>query len=125
MTARSAGLHARFFLRHLALGLSVLNLGCGPGSITVGLTTAVAPSTVTGLDSSSGQLATARRAADALGLDNLRFSEGSCYELDLPECSVDRVFAHALIEHLARPAAALREAYRVLRRGRPDRSLQP
>lgn len=116
MAARSASTHARFFLPHVTSGVSVLDLGCGPGSITVGLAAAVAPAPVVGIDRGA-QLDTARAHSAALGLTNLEFREGSCYEIPLPDRSVDRVFSHALFEHLAEPARALAEIRRVLRPG--------
>jgi cyclopropane fatty-acyl-phospholipid synthase-like methyltransferase len=40
---RTAQSHAAFLLPHLRPGMDLLDLGCGPGSITLGLAAAVAP----------------------------------------------------------------------------------
>lgn len=117
MANRRVETHGGFFLPHLAAGMSVLDVGCGPGQITVGLATAVAPGPVLGVDQGAEQLALGRDLAAQEGLSYLRFEAGSCYELPLPDDSVDRVFSHALLEHLAEPVNALREAHRVLRPG--------
>ena len=50
MLARNAGSQAAFLLPHLRTGTRVLDVGCGPRSITVGLAEAVAPGEVVGLD---------------------------------------------------------------------------
>ncbi|MFI7693065.1 methyltransferase domain-containing protein [Nonomuraea sp. NPDC049655] len=117
MAARRAATHADFFLPHLAPGTSLLDLGCGPGTITNDLAAAVAPGHVLGLDQHVAQFTGARASARRRGLRNVRFQEGSCYDIPLADSSVDRVFSHALMEHLAHPASALAEIHRVLRPG--------
>jgi ubiquinone/menaquinone biosynthesis C-methylase UbiE len=117
MANRTASTHAQFFLGELSPGLSLLDLGCGPGSITLGLAALVAPGAVVGLDAGQDQLAQGARSAANAGLSNVTFRSGSCYELDLADHSFDLVFSHALFEHLADPLAALREAFRVLKPG--------
>jgi ubiquinone/menaquinone biosynthesis C-methylase UbiE len=115
MAGRRAETHAAFFLPYLRPGLSMLDLGCGPGEITVGLADAVAPGAVLGIDQGAEQLAHGRTRAAEVGLDNLRFQPGSCYQLPVADASIDCVFSHALLEHLGDPVAALCEARRVLR----------
>ena len=50
-------------------------------------------------------------------LDNLRFEVADVYTLPFAAASFDVVYAHQLLQHLADPVAALREAARVLRPG--------
>jgi ubiquinone/menaquinone biosynthesis C-methylase UbiE len=117
MAARSAQSHAAFLLAHLSAGMSVVDVGCGPGTITVGLAEAVAPGRVLGVDQGSDQLTEARALAGRSGVTNVSFATASCYRLPVPDSSVDRVFAHALIEHLGDPMRAVAEMRRILRPG--------
>ena len=97
--------------------MAVLDCGCGPGSITLGLAEAVAPGPVLGIDVGASQIAAARAAAAARGLTNVRFEEASAYAVPLPSGGMDAVLYHQVLQHLAEPAAALAEARRVLRSG--------
>jgi ubiquinone/menaquinone biosynthesis C-methylase UbiE len=114
---RTAGEAAAFLLPELRPGMRLLDVGCGPGSITRGLAERVAPGPVIGLDLSRETLAAARHEAAARGLANLRYEEGSVYQLPFPDASFDVVYAHQVVQHLRDPGAALREMLRVLRSG--------
>ena len=50
MARRLAVRDAEFLLPYLKPGLRLLDLGCGPGSITIGLAGIVAPGEVVGVD---------------------------------------------------------------------------
>ncbi len=118
MGQRTADTRAAFVLPSLADGMRVLDVGCGPGTITLGLAEAVAPhGCVLGIDRQQSQVTLATETAIAAGAENLRCQQGSVYDLPLQPESVDVAFAHALFEHLARPADALAELRRVLRPG--------
>jgi ubiquinone/menaquinone biosynthesis C-methylase UbiE len=114
---RTAGEAARFLLPHLAPGMRVLDVGCGPGSITVGLAEAVAPGEVVGIDLSEDVLDQARALAAEKGLTNLRFEKGDIFQLDQPDASFDAAYAHQVLQHLHDPVGALREMRRLVRRG--------
>ena len=114
---RTAENSAGYLLPHLRPGLDVLDVGCGPGTITVDLARLVAPGgRVTGLDLSPAPLDEARALAAERGVD-VGFAVGDVYALDLPDDSVDVVHAHQVLQHLTDPVAALREMVRVCRPG--------
>lgn len=98
-------------------GMDVLDLGCGPGSITVGIAERVAPGRVLAVDRDAGVLATAAAAAREAGVTNIDFATMDAYRLDIADESVDLVHAHQVLQHLADPVAALREMARVTRPG--------
>ncbi|HEX6487712.1 MAG TPA: methyltransferase domain-containing protein [Candidatus Dormibacteraeota bacterium] len=117
MQTRTAEAELGFLLPHLRPGMRLLDCGCGPGSITVGLAEAVAPGDVVGLDIEPRQLETARVYAAERGAANLTFELGSVYELPFDDATFDAAVAHFVIEHVSDPLRALRELRRVLKPG--------
>lgn len=113
---RTAENSAGYLLPHLRHGLSLLDVGCGPGTITVDLARLVAPGTVIGLDIAEAPLGEARQLAAAAEVP-VEFRVGDVYRLPLTDDSVDVVHAHQVLQHLTDPVAALREMARVCRPG--------
>lgn len=111
---RTAENSAGYLLGSLRPGLDLLDVGCGPGTITVDLARRVAPGRVLGIDASAEVVARAAAAADD---PNVEFATGDCYALELADESFDVVHAHQLLQHLAHPVDALAELRRVLRPG--------
>ena len=95
--------------------MRVLDFGCGPGSITVGLARAVSPGLVTGIDVSTDVLDKAKQLALEKGVTNVAFEEGNVYQLDFPDDSFDVAYGHQVLQHLGQPHDALRELRRVLK----------
>jgi len=110
---RTAESCAGFLLPHLHRGQTMLDVGCGPGSITMGFASHVGH--VTGVDVSEVALATAR--ANAAGKENVSFEQASVYSLPYADHTFDIVFAHQVLQHIADPVSALQEMLRVARPG--------
>ncbi|MEU8349344.1 MULTISPECIES: class I SAM-dependent methyltransferase [unclassified Streptomyces] len=116
-TWRTAANSAAYLLGELRPGLSVLDVGCGPGTITADLAEAVAPGPVTAVDAAPEILEHARSVADERGLATVGFAVADVHALDFPDDSFDVVHAHQVLQHVADPVAALREMRRVCRPG--------
>jgi len=97
--------------------MSLLDCGCGPGTVTLGLAEVVTPGEVVGIDSGPSAVERARAVAAERGIANIRFEVGNIYALPFPDHSFDAAFAHAVLTHLSDPGSALREMYRVLKPG--------
>ena len=97
--------------------MDMLDIGCGPGSITLGLAAAVTPGQVVGIDIEPSQVALGQDRAASLGLGNCRFETGSVYDLPLPDHSVDAVFGHTILMQFGELDPVLAEVKRVLKPG--------
>ena len=114
---RSAETHAKHLLPHLEPGLRVLDFGCGPGTITVGLARTVDPGEVHGIDVEESQIDLARSAAEAGGHHNATFHVGSVTDLPFEDDSFDVAHCHAVLMHVPDTRATLAEVKRVLKPG--------
>jgi SAM-dependent methyltransferase len=108
---------AGYLIQRLPATARVLDVGCGPGTITVGLAALAAQGEVVGMDASQDVLAEARAEADRRSQANVRFETGDVYELRFADGTFDVVHAHQVLQHLSDPVAALREMARVCRPG--------
>ena len=114
---RRATHEAAFFIPHLRPTMRVLDCGCGPGTISVGLAQIVAQGQVVGIDREEAELEQAHRYAQQHGAANVEFRVANVYEIPFPDASFDAVLAHAVLQHLADPMRALQEMHRVLKPG--------
>ncbi len=113
---RTAEDSAAYLLPHLHPGMTVLDVGAGPGTITAGFARRVAPGAVIGIETTGDIVATASAGAGA-GIDNLTFEVADVFDLPYPHDSFDVVHAHQVLQHLDDPVAALRSMRRVAKRG--------
>ena len=118
---RTAENSAGYLLARLPAGARVLDVGCGPGTITVDLAARVPDGQVTGIDAAGDVLALARQEADRQGRANVRFEVGDVYDLGYADGTFDVVHAHQVLQHLSNPVAALTEMRRVSPARRPGR----
>jgi len=112
---RTAENSAGYLLPVLRPGLTVLDVGSGPGTITADLATLVAPGRVTALETGPGPLALTRAEIERRGLTTVDFTVGDVHALGFPDASFDVVHAHQVLQHVADPVGALREMRRVCR----------
>lgn len=113
--ARTAANSAAYLLPSLRPGLSLLDVGAGPGSITADLAALVAPGRVVALETSEEVLAATRRGVD--GLANVECVVGDVHALAFDDDTFDVVHAHQVLQHVVDPVGALRELLRVCRPG--------
>ncbi|MBG0830991.1 methyltransferase domain-containing protein [Planomonospora sp. ID67723] len=114
---RTAENSAAHLLPHLAPGMSLLDVGCGPGTITADLAALVSPGTVTAAEVTEEALGLARAEAARRGRDDIVFAVADVHALDFPDDSFDVVHAHQVLQHVGDPVRALREMRRVCRPG--------
>lgn len=122
--SRTAQFCAAHLLPHLRPGASLLDVGCGPGSITATFLPYVSPGgRVVGIDSSAEVIATAQAqfgsssSSSASGA-NIEFMAGDLFKLPFEDDKFDFVHAHQVIVHLPldKVPAALREMRRVCKK---------
>ncbi|MBT3154168.1 methyltransferase domain-containing protein [Streptomyces sp. CHD11] len=112
-TWRTAENSAAYLLGALEPGTRILDVGCGPGTITADLAALVPDGHVTGLDREPRILEQARAVARERGLTNMDFAAGDVHALDFPDDSFGVVHAHQVLQHVGDPVRALREMRRV------------
>ena len=103
---------AAYLIPHLRSGARLLDVGCGPGTITADFARRLTCERVLGIDASADVIAEAQR-----NHPDVAFATGDVYRLDLPDASFDLVHAHQVLQHLSDPVAALSEMRRVVRPG--------
>lgn len=116
-SARTAENSAAYLLPHLKPGMRVLDIGCGPGTISLDLAAIVAPGQVIGLDRVEAPLLAARSEAAARSDTTTVFQVGDVLNLSFENASFDVVHAHQVLQHLTDPVAALKEMMRVCKPG--------
>jgi len=114
---RTADNSAAYLLPHLREDMNLLDIGCGPGTVTLGLAERLPAGRVTGIDIAPEVVELARGAAQMAGATNVHLAVGDALCLDFPDKSFDVVHAHQVLQHLADPVAGLREMRRVCRPG--------
>src|SRR6185312_5058577 len=101
---RTAENSAAYLLPHISAGQSILDVGCGPG-------------TVTAVEITAEALAIAQDEIARRGTPNVRFAVADVHALDFPDDTFDVVHAHQVLQHVADPVLALREMHRVCKPG--------
>ena len=102
---------------YLRPGLRVLDFGCGPGIISVGLAKYIDPGELCGVDMEESQIDLARDLARASGRPNAIFHVGDVTDLPFEDGFFDVAHGHNILMHIPDTTAALAEVKRVLKPG--------
>jgi len=89
-------------------GSHVLEAGCGVGAQTISLAGNSPRAHITSVDISESSVAAAKKKVKETGFTNVDFQQGDIYQLPFPPESFDHIFVCFVLEHLSRPAEALR-----------------
>src|SRR5581483_12087306 len=100
---RTAENSAAYLLPVLEPGMDLLDVGCGPGTITVDLAARVAPGKVVGIDSAPAAIEDATKLGTAVD-----FRVADLMASGLAAGSFDVVHAHQVLQHVLDPVGALR-----------------
>jgi ubiquinone/menaquinone biosynthesis C-methylase UbiE len=112
---RTAENSAAYLLDRLAPGQRLLDVGCGPGTITADLAVRVAPGDVVAVDNAPAALDACRATLAERGVTTVTVERADVYRLPYADGSFDVVHAHQVLQHLSDPVAALSELRRVCR----------
>lgn len=113
--ARNAANTCQYFTQLLKPEMSILDVGCGPGSISSSLAALVPLGSVMGIDSSEITLGNARKQANLP--ENCTFQTGDALNLAFPDNTFDVVHTSQVLCHIADTIGVLKEFRRVLRPG--------
>ena len=113
----TAETHAKHLLPYLRPGLRILDFGCGPGTISVGLAKAVDPGELHGVDMEESQIELARAVAQERRQENAIFHLGDVTELPFEDGFFDVAHCHNVLIHVPDTRAVLTEVRRVLKPG--------
>lgn len=110
-SSRTIANSAEYLRPHLTANTRLLDVGAGPGSITVDFAGVVAHVTATEIDENA--LSLSRDLASSRGLTNLDFAVEDVHALSFADDTFDVVHAHQVLQHVGDPVQALREMRRV------------
>ena len=113
----TAETHAAHLLPYLRPGLRLLDFGCGPGTISVGLAKAVHPGEFHGVDMEESQVDLASEVARVQRQDNAVFHVGDVTALEFADGFFDVAHCHNVLMHVPDTHAVLTEIKRVLKPG--------
>ncbi|HVZ22099.1 MAG TPA: methyltransferase domain-containing protein [Vicinamibacterales bacterium] len=109
---RTVANSAAYLIPHLRPGLTLLDVGCGPGTITADFAARLAPGRVLGIDSAQAIVEAARRE-----YPDVAFATGDVYRLTDVGAGWDIVHAHQVLQHVPDPVGALAAMRRAVRPG--------
>jgi SAM-dependent methyltransferase len=114
---RTAENSAAYLLPLLRPGMRILDVGCGPGTLTVDLAGRVSPGAAVGLDIAGEVLEEARAHARERAAANVTFVQGDVRTAAPDGAPFDVVHAHQVLQFLVDPVDALRAMGRLAGEG--------
>ena len=108
---------AKYLETYLTPESRLLDVGCGPGTITLDFAEKLNAGSVIGIDTSEDIIEKALEGVSTPDRKNCFFKVGNAYNLDFDDNSFDIVHAHQVLQHLKDPIAAIQEMRRVVRPG--------
>ncbi|MFS2280525.1 class I SAM-dependent methyltransferase [Microbacterium sp. OR21] len=112
---RTVANSAAYLAGHLTPDAHLLDVGAGPGTITLDFAERVRR--VTATEISDDALGLSRALATERGATNVDFSVEDVHALSFADDTFDVVHAHQVLQHVGDPVQALREMRRVTRPG--------
>ncbi len=100
LVTRTASKDAAFLLPHLRPGTTLLDCGCGHGTITTGLAEVVASGRVVGIDLDEKRIVAARKHAGERGVNDVDFQIANVYQLPFPDDFFDVAFESQILMYL-------------------------
>ncbi|MDF2690232.1 MAG: methyltransferase type 11 [Gammaproteobacteria bacterium] len=116
-TKRTVQQQAQHLIPYLKPSSTILDCGCGPGSITLDFARYAYAGAVSGIDLEHSQIEFCKNAAKEQGISNVEFKQGSIMHIPFPDNSFDIVHAHAVLCQLNSPLDAIKEMMRVAKPG--------
>lgn len=114
---RTAENSAGYLLPYLKPGLRLLDVGCGPGTLTIDLAKRTAPGQVIGIDVAASVVTEAAELAATSGISNVAFMTGDFRAATFEPSGFEVVHAHQVLQHLSDPVGALTRMRRLVRSG--------
>lgn len=108
-----------FIVNHLGLqsGMKVLDMGCGPGRVTIPLAQALSVGQVVAMDIQEGMLQRVKQKANKLGLRNIKYIHAGIGQGLLQANTFDRIVMVAVLGEVPDQKAALQELFHTLKPG--------
>lgn len=115
---RNVANSAAYLVPYLKPDMKILDVGCGPGTITIDLARYVPEGYVVGVEYANKPLSAARQLAEQKNVTNVQFAIADALDLDkYADGSFDVVHAHQVLQHVPDPVRALKEMRRVAKPG--------
>jgi len=106
-----------FILPALTAEVTLLDVGCGPGAISLDFAQHLPKGQFVGIDIDDYQIALANLEKDRMQLSNVDFQVADAYNLPFDSESFEVIFINNLFLHLQKPKEVLQELYRVCKTG--------